>query len=95
MSRKDGIRVKNLDATHRIMPYLMKNRCDAEVYQEVKIDVTELLKYLEKINKGKEKHERITLFHAVITAMSKTIYNRPLLNRFIQGKRFYDRIVFK
>lgn len=87
--RKDGIRVKNIDSTHKIMPYLMKNRCDAEVYSTEKIDVTELLKYLEELNKDRD--QKITLFHAVITAMAKTIYNKPLLNRFISGRRFYDR----
>ena len=87
--RKDGIRVKNMDATHKIMPYIMKNRSDAEVYTTEKIDITKLMKYLDKINKTSE--EKITLFHAVITAMSKTIYNKPLLNRFVAGRRFYDR----
>ena len=89
--RKDGKRVTNLDSVHKIMPYLMPNRCEAEVYSTERIDVTELLNYLDKINEGKEKHERATLFHAVIAAIAKTIYNRPLLNRFIAGKRFYDR----
>ena len=87
--RKDGIRVKNMDATHKIMPYIMKNRSDAEVYTTEKIDITKLMKYLDKINKTSE--EKITLFHAVITAMAKTIYNKPLLNRFVAGRRFYDR----
>lgn len=91
MGRKDGIRVKNIDATHRIMPYLMKNRCDAEVFSTEYVDVTELLNYLEKINEGKEKGEKVTLFHAVITALSMTIYNRKLLNRFVSGRKFYDR----
>lgn len=89
--RKDGKRVTNLDSIHKIMPHLMKNRCEAEVYYVEEIDVTDLIDYLEKLNKGKEKHERITLFHAVVTGISKTIYNRPLLNRFIAGRRFYDR----
>lgn len=89
--RKDATRVKDLDAVHKIMPFLMPNRCEAEVYFVEKIDVTELIKYLEKINHGKEKHEKVTLFHAVITAVGQTIYNRPLLNRFVTGKRFYDR----
>lgn len=89
--RKDGKRVNNLDSVHKIMPYLMPNRCEAEVYSVETIDVTELLNYLDKINEGKEKHEKTTLFHAVITAVAKTIYNRPLLNRFVAGKRFYDR----
>ena len=87
--RKDGVIVKNLDPIHKIMPYLMKNRCEAEVYATEKIDVTNLLKYLDKINKNRE--EKITLFHSIVTAMAKTIYNRPLLNRFIAGKKFYDR----
>lgn len=90
MSKK-RIRVKNLDAVHKIMPYLMANRCEAEVYYVEEIDVTNLLKYIEKNNVGLEKHERITLFHAIITGVAKTIYNRPLLNRYISGKRFYDR----
>ena len=87
--RKDGMRVTNLDAIHKIMPHLMENRCNAEVYSYETIDVTDLLKYLDKLNKNSE--QKITLFHAVITAIAKTIYNRPLLNRFIAGKRFYDR----
>lgn len=90
MSKKRK-RVKNLDAVHKIMPYLMANRCEAEVYYVEEIDVTNLLKYIEKINVGLEKHERTTLFHAIITGVAKTIYNRPLLNRYISGKRFYDR----
>lgn len=89
--KKKRTRVKDLDAVHKIMPYLMSNRCDAEVYYVEEIDVTELLKYLEKINKDREKHEKMTLFHAIITATAKTIYNRPLLNRYVSGKRFYDR----
>lgn len=89
--RKDGKKVTNLDSVHKIMPYLMSNRCEAEVYYVEKIDVTELIQYLDKQNENKEKHEKTTLFHAVITAVAKTIYNRPLLNRFIAGKKFYDR----
>ncbi|MDD6879646.1 MAG: 2-oxo acid dehydrogenase subunit E2 [bacterium] len=87
--RKDGIRVKDLDPTHKIMPYLMKGRTEAEVYQTETIDITKLMKYLDKINNNRK--DKITLFHAIITAMAKTVYNRPLLNRFIAGRRFYDR----
>lgn len=89
--RKDGTRVKDLDAVHKIMPFLMKNRCEAEVYYVEQIDVTDLLDYLEKINKGKEKAEKTTLFHAVITGMARTVHNRPLMNRFIAGQQYYDR----
>ena len=89
--RKDAVRVKKVDSVHGIMPFLMKTRCESEVYYVEKVDVTNLLNYLDKINEGKEKHERTTLFHAIITATARTIYNRPLLNRFIAGQRYYDR----
>lgn len=89
--RKNCVRVKNVDTVHGIMPFLMKKRTEAEVYYVERVDVTNLLKYLDKINEGKEKHEKATLFHAIITATAKTVYNRPLLNRFIAGQRYYDR----
>ena len=89
--RKDAVRVKKVDPVHGIMPFLMRQRCESEVYYVEKVDVTNLISYLDKINKGKEKHEKTTLFHAIITATAKTVYNRPLLNRFISGQRYYDR----
>ena len=89
--RKNCVRVKNVDTVHGIMPFLMKKRTESEVYYVERVDVTNLLKYLDKINEGKEKHEKATLFHAIITATAKTVFNRPLLNRFIAGQRYYDR----
>lgn len=90
--RKNCVRVKKLDPVHGIMPFLMKKRCEAEVYYVEKIEVTKLIDYLNKVNVDKKKAERTTLFHAIIMAVSKTIYNRPLLNRFISGQRYYDRL---
>lgn len=89
MKRKDGKLVKNMDSIHKIMPFLMVNRTESEVYMTETFDITDLMKYIDKKNKNSE--NKITLFHAVIAAFSKTIYNRPLLNRFIAGKRYYDR----
>ena len=50
--RKDSVRVKKVDSVHGIMPFLMKKRTEAEVYYVEKVDVTNLLKYLEKIKKN-------------------------------------------
>lgn len=89
--RKDGKRVRDLGPIHKVMPYLMDKRCDAEVYISEKIDVTNLLAFLEEQNQGLDKGYKMTIFHVFATAMAKTIYERPLLNRFVQGKRHYDR----
>ena len=54
MNRRDGIRVKNLDAMHVLMPYIKPNRCDSDVFINQLLDVTELVKYMDNLKK-KEK----------------------------------------
>lgn len=88
MNRRDGKRVKDIDAMHVLMPYIKPNRCDSDVFINQKLDVTELVKYYEKM---KLKDNDLTYFHLFITLIAKTIYNRPLLNRFIVNKKYYDR----
>ena len=74
------------------MTHVKPNRCDSDVYINQKIDVTELVKYIEKRNKNlKDKEDKITYFHAFSIAIAKVVYNRPLLNRFIVNRTFYDR----
>lgn len=88
MNRRDGKRVKDIDAMHVLMPYIKPNRCDSDVFINQKLDVTELVKYYEEM---KLKDNDLTYFHLFITLIAKTIYNRPLLNRFIVNKKYYDR----
>lgn len=88
MNRRDGKRVKDIDAMHVLMPYIKPNRCDSDVFINQKLDVTELVNYYEDM---KLKDNDLTYFHLFITLIAKTIYNRPLLNRFIVNKKYYDR----
>lgn len=88
MNRRDGKRVKDIDAMHVLMPYIKPNRCDSDVFINQKLDVTELVKYYGEM---KLKDNDLTYFHLFITLIAKTIYNRPLLNRFIVNKKYYDR----
>lgn len=88
MNRRDGKRVKEMDAMHALMPYIKPDRCDSDVFINQKLDVTELVNYYEKM---KNNDKDLTYFHLFITLIAKTIYNRPLLNRFIVNKKYYDR----
>jgi len=81
--------VRDIDGMHHYMAYLMPKRCDAEVYINQEIDITELLKYINEKNASGER--KVTIFHCFIAALARTIRMRPLLNRYISGKRFYDR----
>lgn len=87
--RKDGKYIKPKDAMHLIMPYLFDKRTEAEVSTTEILDVTELKKWLE--TKNKELDFKLTYFHVLTSIFAKTVYNRPLLNRFVQGNRMYER----
>ena len=87
--RRDAVRVRDIDGMHFYMAYLMPKRTEAEVYINETLDVTELLEYIAKKNESGER--KVTLFHCMIAAVARTVKMRPLLNRYISGKRFYDR----
>lgn len=88
--RRDARYIKDIDALHFIMPHLMPKRTDAEAYLNAKMDVTETLAYIARKNEGEEEY-RATLFHCFIMAIAKTIYLRPALNRYVSGRRYYQR----
>lgn len=88
--RKDGIWLRDVDGFHAIMPHLMPKRCDSEVYIEEALDVTEMVKYIDRKNREGLPY-KLTPFHVFTTAVAKTVYHRPLLNRFVSGRRMYQR----
>lgn len=87
--RDDAKRIRDIDGLHFYMAYLMPKRTDAEVYINEKIDVTELLSYIKEKNAVGDR--KVTVFHCMIAAVARTIKMRPLLNRYISGKRYYVR----
>jgi pyruvate/2-oxoglutarate dehydrogenase complex dihydrolipoamide acyltransferase (E2) component len=87
--RRDGRRVK-APGLQTIMGYLLPKRTDCEVYLSDTIDATELVAYLEKKNAAHPEY-RTTLFHCFLTAAARMVRERPMMNRFIQGFRMYER----
>lgn len=91
--RHDGKRVK-VDGVLGIINYIKPRRSESEVYILKKFDVTEAYKYFEKKKKEYSKEDqKLTMFYLFSTAIARTIYLRPRLNRFVINKRFYDRNV--
>ncbi len=88
--RKDGYLVRDEDALHFIMPYIMPNRADNEAFISEKIDLTNINEYLmEKNIEGND--FKYSIFHIVTAALARTIVQRPKMNRFIKGHRMYQR----
>ena len=87
--RRDGTIVTGLDGYHKILPYIMPKRTEAEVSLTEQFDVTDLVKYMAERNE--KDGTNLKIFHAICTAVARTIYHRPMLNYFISGRTYYQR----
>ena len=88
--RRDGRWVRDVPGLQTVMAHLMPNRTDCEVFMNDKFDVTELMRYLEEKNASHPDY-KTTVFHALIMSVARMIRERPKMNRFIQGRRMYER----
>ena len=89
--RKDARYLRDMDQMHVIMAHLMPNRSDNEAFLRLKVDMTNLDAFLARKNEGLDHDHRYTAFHVIVAALVRTVALRPKLNRFIQGRRFYER----
>lgn len=88
--RRDGRWVRDVPALQTIMGHFMVNRTDAEVYINERLDCTELLKYIERKN-AEHPEYKTTLFHCLVLAVARMVRERPKMNRFVSGRRTYER----
>ena len=84
--RRDGRWVRDVSGLTTLMMHIMPNRTEAEVYLNDKLDVTDLMAYLEKQNAAHPDY-KTTIFHALIMAIARRVRERPKMNRFVQGRR--------
>ncbi len=87
--RPDGRWIKGT-GMQTIMGNILPNRTDCEVCCRDVIDATELVKFLEKRN-AEHPEYKTTVFHCALLVIARIIKERPFLNRFIQGRRMYER----
>lgn len=88
--RKDARWVRDTPGLQTVMAHLMPNRTDCEVYLQDTIDITELMAYLEQRN-AQHPEYKTTLFHCFVAVLARMVRERPLMNRYIQGRRTYER----
>jgi len=92
MRRYNGTPInKHISAINRFFPYVMPDRNGSVVYLELNFEMENALEYLKKINKDRPKEDQIKLFDLLLAAIHRTYLERPRLNRFIIGKRYYQR----
>lgn len=88
--RRDGRWIRDIDGFHAVMMHLIPNRTEAEVYSKEQFDVTELLKLVRNRN-NVNPAVQTKAFHVFVAAIAKTLYHREMLNRFVAGRRMYQR----
>ncbi len=84
--RRDAVRV-DIPVMMQCCIDLKPSRKENEVYINRKIDVTNLVSYIEE-KKAQGKH--YTYFHAFMAVIAKAIYHRPKLNRFVSNRHMYQ-----
>lgn len=92
--RSDGRKLRTLQPMNRLMPYIMKNRSDAQNTFADKIEVSKAdLLCRQKVLEGKT---NFSFLHILLAAYLRTITQRPAINRFVSGQKIYARneIVF-
>jgi len=93
-SRGDGIYLNKIDPFVRFFPFIMQKRNESAVYFKKQIDVSALKAYINKKNHevvSSGQGAKSTMFHAILAAIVKTATERPQVNRFIIGRRIYQR----
>ena len=88
--RWDAYRLRGLDATHVMMPYLFGERIANEAVLGEVMDLTEVDKYLAAKN-ASHPDFKYTWFHFIAAAIAKAVLLRPKMNWFIAGGHFYER----
>jgi len=89
--RPDGTYLKNLHFFTQLLPYLMPTRTEAAIYFEQEFDVTKTLEYVNKKRKDSNGEFKITMFYIFLYAAVRVIAQRPKMNRFVSGFRYYQR----
>lgn len=87
--RSDGVYLRRLPGFRKMFPFLMRTRTESAIYYSQRVRLGRTLAWLERANAGREK--RLSIFHVVLAAAVRTLALRPDANRFVAGRRIYQR----
>ena len=87
--RADGRKLRTIIPMHRIMPYIMAKRSDAQNYFSESFDLTRADPFCRK--KVKEGYTNFGFLHVLVASYVRMIAEHPEINRFISGQKVYAR----
>jgi len=72
-----------------MFPYMMRTRTESAIYHHERLRIKKTLAWLEKAKASQKKN--ISVFTVVLAAAVRTLALRPEANRFVAGRRLYQR----
>ncbi len=91
MPRRPDAELVKTSKFHEIEFLIMRKKTQSELHYKAQIDLTKTKEFLEKYNKDKDEGDKLTLFQIYLTAAVRAITLRPRINRFVSGRRLWQR----
>ena len=88
--RPDGTLVKT-SKFQELLFHVLPTRIESQVFYKFQVDLTHTLLFLEKQNENREEGDKTSVFHVLLAAGVRTISLRPKINRFVSGRRLWQR----
>lgn len=90
--RFNGRRLRTLPPMMYAVPFIMKDRCDAQNYFKSRIDMDIIEAFLRECKNGEDERLRgLGFMHLLVAAYVRTVSQKPGINRFVAGQRIYSR----
>jgi len=87
--RPDGRYIRSSPAIEQITPFIMPERCGANILFDESVEITQLDRYVRA--KRRDGMPSFGITHAIVAAYVRTVAKFPSLNRFVAGQRIYSR----
>ena len=91
MPRRPDAELVKMTKFAELMFNFMPGRNESVVYFNMLVDLTRTLEFLDEYNKDKNEKDKLTLFELMLTAGVRTIVQKPKMNRFVSGRRLWQR----
>lgn len=88
--RKDARLCYDVPSFNHIFPYLLKRRCDSQVFYDVEFDVTNTMRFVREWNRS-HPNLKTRLSTVMIASILRVIALRPKVNRFIANNTYWQR----
>ncbi len=91
MPRRPDAELVKTTKFHEFEFLIMRKKTDSEIHFKTQIDLTHTFKFLKEYNKNRDDKDKLTLFQIYLTAAVRAVTLRPKINRFVSGRRLWQR----